>query len=104
MLIAVPVPSRTGPVHTLHAARQLTERALGVLEQQPAGRRGPHAWPCALEESNAEAVLELADLHADRRLAQAQMSRSAREAAEAGHRLQRAQVVELHLHASAKFP
>ena len=78
MLIAVPVPSRTGPATTPRSAcSRSTARASSpsarsaCSSKRAAGRRRPHAPAGPLEQAHAEAVLELAQLHADRRLGQA---------------------------------
>ena len=85
-------------LHALDAGLQLAQRAIGVGQQQLAGPRGERALAHALEQREAERLLEVAHLHADGGLGEVERLRRAREGAVARDGLQRAQVRDLEVH------
>ena len=74
---------------------QMRDR-LGALEQQRAGGGEPHAAAVPGEQRNAELVLQLLDLPAQRRLRQAQFLGRAADAAGARDLHEIAQLFEFH--------
>ena len=71
-----------------HAARGLEQQLALLGQQQPAG--------VPAEQRGVEALLERADLAADRRLAQVQRVAGVGEAAGVGHRMEDSQLVPVH--------
>ena len=85
-------------LHELETALELAHRAPGVRQQELArlGRVGPLAD--ALEQGQTELLLELAHLHADRRLGEPELARRPGEAPVTRHRGEGLQVRELDVH------
>jgi hypothetical protein len=71
-------------------------------QQHLAGLRREGALAHALEERQAERALELADLHAHRRLREMELAGGAGEGAVARDRVERPEVDELEVHRVSK--
>ena len=102
MQAVAPVPSRTRPVAPAAcgaiASRGGIERRLDlarVREKLRAGRGRRHAAADALDQLDAEALLELAHLQAHRRLADAEARRRGRKAPQRDHVREGADLVEI---------
>ena len=67
--------------HGLGRRLDLAQRRVDLLEIAPAGRGQPHAGPGAVEQRDAQKILEPPHLVADRRLGHAQALRGVAEAA-----------------------
>jgi hypothetical protein len=70
------------------------QQALGVDQQPLAGIGQPHAVPGAGHQRHARGGLEPADLHRDGGLAQVQLFRGQRHAAQSGHRAKGGQLLQ----------
>ncbi len=81
---------------------ELREGALAMRQQDLAGRGREGAFADALDQRQTEILFELADVQADRRLAQAQRLAGARETAVPGDFAQRPEMREAEVHADQR--
>jgi len=79
-----------GGVHRL-------QQAVAIIAQQPAGLGQRHALGMALEQLQAQRLLQRLDLLAQRRLLQAQRRRRPGDVAALGHRHEVAQLPQIHM-------
>src|SRR5947209_13253074 len=95
MLSEALVPIRMRPASSAQALQhldgglELPHGARAVLEEELACARRERSLAHALDEGQPERGLELADLHADRRLREPELGGGAREAPVAHHRVER---------------
>jgi hypothetical protein len=89
-------PARGAVVHSVARLLREVEQAVGIVEQQFAGRRQMQTFALTDEQVNAQVALELAHTGGDVRLHAVQLGGRARDAAFLHDRAENTQIAEIH--------